>query len=155
MNAWNEQEARLEDLIPLIEEQLAKGLRVRFAPYGVSMRPLLREGIDSVVLAPVRERLKKYDIPLYRRANGQYILHRVIKVEQGYTCIGDNQFTFENGVQHEQIIAVVSGIYRGERYCDVNNSFYKFYCRIWYFAFPMRRFLQRCINWLRYRLTKK
>ena len=152
MNALNEKTARLEEIIPLIEEQLGKGLNVRFAPYGVSMRPLLREGKDSVVLAPVTEKLKKYDIALYRRDNGQYILHRVVKVGETYTCIGDNQFTFENGVRHNQAIAVVSGFYRGERYCDINNIGYKLYCRIWYLAFPMRRFLRRCINWLRYHL---
>lgn len=155
MNALNEKTARLEELIPLIEEQLGKGLKVRFSPYGSSMRPLIREGRDSVVLAPAPEKLKKYDIPLYRRANGQFVLHRVIKAEETYTCIGDNLFSFEKEVQHGQIIAVVSGIYRSKRYYDVNNLFYKLYCRIWYIALPIRRFLQRCINWLRYHLKKK
>ena len=69
----------MEELVPLIREVLSNGQSVRFSPKGTSMLPMLRQGIDSVVLSPVTCRLKKYDIPLYQRDDGSYILHRIIK----------------------------------------------------------------------------
>ena len=49
----------VEELLPLILEQLAAGQTVKFAPYGVSMLPMLRQGVDTVVLAPMPGRPKK------------------------------------------------------------------------------------------------
>ena len=61
--------ASMDDLMPLIRERLAAGQSVRISPRGVSMRPMLREGLDSVTLSQPPTRLKKYDIPLYLRAS--------------------------------------------------------------------------------------
>ena len=84
----------MEDIMPLIREGLDAGRSVKIAPRGVSMLPMIRQGKDEVILSPPPPRLKKYDIPLYRRENGKYILHRVVKVGESYTCIGDNQFVY-------------------------------------------------------------
>ncbi|MBR4889214.1 MAG: S24/S26 family peptidase [Clostridia bacterium] len=125
---------RLEELMPLIQEQLASGHTVRFAPRGSSMRPMLRQGIDEVVLAAPPQRLKKYDLPLYQRENGQYVLHRVVRVEDGpsYTCVGDNQFALEPGVGPEQVIAVVTEFYRAGRCVSMQSMGYRLYCRLWH-----------------------
>ena len=77
---------QLDAMMPLLREQLDVGQQVRFSPRGTSMLPMLRPGIDSVVLRPLPEKLKKYDLPLYQRKNGQYVLHRVICAEDTYTC---------------------------------------------------------------------
>jgi hypothetical protein len=69
----------MAELVPLFQEQLEMGRSVRFAPRGVSMLPMLRPGLDTVVLSPAPERLRKYDLPLYRRDNGHYVLHRVVE----------------------------------------------------------------------------
>ena len=49
---------RMAQLMPLIRERLDAGQTVRFSPMGISMLPMLRQGIDSVVLSPVPEKLK-------------------------------------------------------------------------------------------------
>ena len=49
---------------------------------GVSMRPLIREGKDVLVIKKPAGRLKKYDIPLYKRDSGEYVLHRILKVRE-------------------------------------------------------------------------
>ena len=107
MQAETEYVTRLDALMPLIRERLEAGQTVRFSPMGISMLPMLRQGKDSVVLSPVPEKLKKYDLPLYRRPDGQYVLHRIAEVGDTYTCIGDNQFRMEPGVEHGQILALV------------------------------------------------
>ena len=59
MDSFAEKEYQLEQLMPLILKQLQSGGTVRFKPHGTSMLPMLREGIDSVVLSPLPEQLQK------------------------------------------------------------------------------------------------
>lgn len=135
--------------MPLIKEQLAMGQTVKFKPRGISMLPMLRQGIDNVILSPLPNKLRKYDLPLYQRENGKYILHRVVKVGETYTCIGDNQFELETGLRDDQMIALVTGFYRGEKFHSVNELGYHLYCRFWHYSRPLRHFWRRGIGWIR------
>lgn len=135
----NEYFVKMDSLMPLFREQLSRGQSIRFSPRGVSMLPMLRQGIDSVVLSPLPERLKKYDIPLYQRDNGQYILHRIVKVGDTYTCLGDNQFAEEKGVRPDQMIAVVTAFYRKDRMYKTDDVSYQCYCWLWHYSRGMRR----------------
>lgn len=129
-------------MIPLIEERIKSGGNVSFTPMGVSMYPMLRNGRDSVVLSPLPDRLKKYDVILYRRANGKYVLHRIIGVGEKYTCIGDNQYQKEKGIEHSQVIAVVSSFTRKGKEYSVNDFGYKLYCRVWHYTRALRKILR-------------
>lgn len=142
-------QTHMDDLIPLIREQLAAGHSVRFSPKGISMLPMLRQGKDSVVLSPMLEKLRKYDLPLYQRENGKYILHRVIRVGETYTCMGDNQFEEEPGVTDGQIVGVVTAFYRGEKRYGINQLSYRLYCVFWYHSRHMRHLWKRGIRFLR------
>lgn len=149
-----EQNVKLDDLMPLIREQLAADKTVRFAPRGQSMRPMLREGRDQVILAAAPPTLRKYDLPLYRRESGQYVLHRIVRVERSekgtvYTCIGDNQYALEKGIRHEQIIAVVTDFYRGGRQISMRHPMYFMYCRLWHYSRWPRRLLGGAIRRIR------
>lgn len=148
------QSVSLEQMMPLILERLSVGGTVEFSPHGISMLPLLREGRDSVILASPPKALKKYDIPLYRRADGSYVLHRVTEVASGtYTCIGDNQYHPERGVMDDEILAVAVAIRRGKRYLPVTSLSLALYAR-WihatrgprYFLFRVRRKLCRILG---------
>ena len=129
----------LDDLMPLIREQLDSGASVRIHPRGTSMLPMIREGIDSVVLSKLPEQPGKYDVILYQRENGQYVLHRLVGVGETYTFIGDNQFDLEKGIMHDQLIARVSSFYRGEKKITTDKLLYRFYCRAWYASRGVRR----------------
>jgi hypothetical protein len=155
MDSLHKKEWRLEQVMPLIREQLAKGQTVRFGPHGISMLPMLRQGRDKVVLSPVNGRLKKYDLPLYQRDDGHYVLHRVVAVGDTYTCIGDNQYELEHGIRDDQIIAVVTAFVRDEKEISVKNISYQIYCRVWHYLRPVkrlcgyiRRFLRRVKRFL-------
>ena len=133
------QQVRMEDMMPLMKEKLAGGQTVQFSPVGISMLPMLRQGRDCVILKSVTGRLRKYDIPLYQRDDGHYVLHRIVKVGENYTCIGDNQFRKEPGVRQDQLIAVVAGFTRDGDYRSVDALSYRVYCRFWYYSRPVRR----------------
>ena len=140
-----DREMPLAMLLPLIQERLAEGKSVRFAPKGTSMLPMLRQGIDSVVLSPLKGKLKKYDLPLYRRKDGSFVLHRIVKAGDIYTCIGDNQFQLEPGVRHEQMIGVVTAFYRDKKRWEVTSVAYWLYCRLWHGS----RFPRRVLLWIK------
>jgi len=128
-----------------MEETLQSGGEVAFTPAGNSMLPMLRDRQDKIILVTPPEKLKKYDIPLYRRENGQFVLHRVVVVKKdGYALCGDHQWQVEYGVRHDQVIAVVKAFYRGEKYVDCSASqVYRLYCMIWTRLFPARQLFFR------------
>ena len=140
----------LDDLMPLIRQQLAEGKSVSFTPTGISMMPMLHHNRDSVVISPVIGELKLYDIALYQRDNGDYVLHRMvgtsIVADEGsaaYTMLGDNQFIKEYGIRDDQIIGVVTEFTRDGRVHKVDEIGYKAYCRVWYHSRQFRYFLKR------------
>ena len=143
---------KMEQLMPLIQERLDAGQSVRFYPRGVSMLPMLRQDVDSVRIEPVSGPLRKYDLPLYRRDNGKYVLHRIVKTGETFTCMGDNQYLPEPNIRQDQIIAVVTAFYRGERMIPVTHPGYRLYCRLWHISRPLRRFWTRGMGWLRRQL---
>lgn len=133
--------ASMDELIPVILERLSAGQSVCFSPKGISMLPMLRQGIDTVTLSPLPTKLKKYDIPLYKRDNGKYVLHRVVSSGETYVCIGDNQFVKEYGVRQDQLLAVVTAFSRSSKTYSVNDFKYKIYCRFWHYTrFPRRAY---------------
>ncbi len=105
----------LAEYIPLIVEVIESGGEFRLYPRGTSMRPLLRQGIDSVAL--VRPgKLRRGDILLYVRPNGQYVLHRLMRKKRNGSLLfsGDNHRELEKGIADKDIIASVAAVYRGE-----------------------------------------
>ena len=118
----------------VIREVLESGGEFRMYPHGTSMRPLLRQGIHSVVLEKMKRAPKKNDILFYQRQDGSYILHRVWEVtDTGLTLVGDNQRMLEYGVTEEQIIGYVTRIYRGEKEIICVGLWYRMYLWLWQF----------------------
>ena len=123
---------QIEDIVPIIEEQLKSGGKVSFTPRGTSMLPLFRDNVDTVILATPEFALKKYNIVFYRRNNGQYILHRIVKVQKdSYKIRGDNQVVNEYGISKDNIIAVFVGFKRNGKEYTTANILYKIYSIIW------------------------
>ena len=148
-----EREVRMASLSPIMEEILAAGGSVELTVTGNSMRPMLLHKVSRVRLLPPRH-LSRGDLPLYRRDNGQYVLHRVVDVENDcYTCCGDNQWHLEPGIRQDQIVAVVSDFCRKTRWRAVSTRGYTCYWRIWVWIRPLRRLffggLRRIRRWMR------
>ncbi len=143
-----------KQLVPVMEEQLKSGKTVRFFPRGTSMLPLLREGWDSVTLKQLDRPLKRFDIAFYKRDSGQYVLHRVVKIKNSITCIGDNQYYYEKGLRPDQMIAVVCEFSRGDKTVSVTSPLYRIYCVLWHASRPLRHFCIRAIRKIK-RILKK
>lgn len=109
-----------------IEGELNRTGKILRTTIGTSMQPMLKERENIVVLEKAESVLKKYDIALYKRPNGQYVLHRVLKVrENDYIICGDNLWQKEI-VPHKWVLAYATGYYKDGNFISVND---KDYCR--------------------------
>jgi hypothetical protein len=140
----NNGEICLQEAFGVIEEILSGGGEFRMYPKGTSMLPIIVQGRDSVVLMRNTETpAKKHDIAFYLRKNGQFVLHRVMKIEKdgSYTMCGDNQTVLEKGIEKEQIIGYVSRLYKGEKERNMRSISYRLY--IFFYCFmPLRKVIR-------------
>ena len=122
-----------------IERQLAEQGFYVSTTVGMSMWPMLRNRRDRVIILPLGdERLKKYDLPLYRRPDGKYILHRVIGVREGkYIIRGDHTYVKEH-IPDEWILGYVSEFYRKGRHILASSRWYRCYAAVWNALYPLR-----------------
>ena len=136
------------NVIGNIEHQLREEGVYVSTTVGYSMWPMLRNRRDRIiVVAKGEERLKKWDLPLYRDPDGRYVLHRIIDVKDGYYIIrGDNTFVKEK-IPEEWILGYVSEFYRGEKHIFSNQKSYRFYAVLWQRIYFLRLLLHkaRCL----------
>lgn len=96
---------------------------------GDSMMPLLRNRRDMVKIISVNGTLKKYDLPLYKRPTGEYVLHRIVKVKKDhYLICGDNRL-YREKVPFDWIIGITETIYKDDREISVNDPQYVKYVK--------------------------
>ncbi len=121
------------------EDVIAHGGRLVYTNVGDSMLPLIRQGRDLLIIEKPHGRLKKYDVPLYRRDSGQYVLHRVLKVrDSDYVICGDNRYNKEYGITDRHIIGVLTAVVRDGREIPVTALRYRLYVHLWCDFFPVR-----------------
>ncbi len=131
----------MEMLSPLLIEILAAGGSAEITVSGISMYPMLRDGISQVRLTAAAD-LHVGDLPLYRRENGAYVLHRIVGRDgEKFICCGDNQWHIETGVERTQIVAVVTDFKRTERWRSCDSRVYRLYVWLWIRLRPLRRLL--------------
>lgn len=110
------------------EDELRRTGRLIYTNVGDSMQPLIRQDRDLVVIEPAKGRLKRNDVPLYRRDSGQYVLHRILRVRaQDYVLCGDNRTGKETGITDRQIVGVLTAVIRGGKTLSVHSLRYRLY----------------------------
>ncbi len=138
------------------ENEINRSGKLVYTNVGDSMKPLIRQGKDLLIIEKADVRLKKYDVPLYRRDSGQYVLHRILKVrENDYIICGDNRWQKEYGITDRHIIGVLTAVVRnGNHAISVSSMRYRIYVHIWCDLFPLRALALRGYYYLKKRLKK-
>lgn len=113
-----------------IEETLLKDGFIVTPVKGTSMMPMLSARTDKAVIEKLSGTLSRGDVVLYKRKNGAYVLHRLVKTgKKGLVFCGDNHFALEYGITPDMCLGVLKGYFRGENYVDLSKSrkygFYK------------------------------
>ena len=141
-----------EDAI-CMEQALKKQGKIVTVPVGISMWPMLKNRRDHIVILPVSKPLRKYDVPMYhRKGSKHFVLHRIIKVRKdgGYVICGDNLWRKEYDVTDQDIVGVLAGFFKGQRYIDCEtNRWYHAYVYTWRFLYPFRC----CLLWTKMLLS--
>lgn len=127
---------------------------------GISMRPMLHQGRDNIIVVKNTQRLKKYDVAVYLLKSGKYVMHRVIEVyDDHYIFMGDN-LKMREYVTDDMICGKLVGYFKkGKRYIDCeDNKLYKFYSKLVVLLIPIRPitiFINRCFAYIENHLMKR
>jgi hypothetical protein len=140
-------------LIPeYFEDYLQRNKEVLFTPSGVSMRPFIEGGRDSVIMERVSKPPRKGDILLAQVTtlcgNRTYVLHRLIRMEgETYVLQGDGNLQGEERCRYGDLIGRVAAILTpsGKRK-PLTRGF------LWHALFPLRPFLLKIYrhSWLKW-----
>lgn len=141
------------------EDVIERDGRLIYTNVGDSMRPLIRQDRDILIIEKPVGRLKKYDVPLYKRDSGQYVLHRILKVrERDYVICGDNRYSKEYGITDRHIIGVLTAVVRDGKEIPITDWRYRLYVHLWCDFFPIRVFIlkaRKFPKWLKRKYEKK
>lgn len=130
-------------IFPFISELFELGQSVRLPVSGDSMNPFLYDGIDSVELTKGSfEQISRGDIVMIQRADGCYVMHRVIKKEiDSIYMVGDAQQWIEGPLYPEQLVAVVTAIWHRNKRIPCSNQWWRFLAWLWLCLRPYRYFI--------------
>lgn len=106
---------------------------------GSSMVPFLHNG-DTVYLNAPPEKLRKGDVVLYTRNNGDYVLHRIWKVNRDGSMImvGDAQQFLETVPSRKRICGIaVAALHKNKR-ISPRCFHWWFYRHVWLWLLPWR-----------------
>ena len=100
-----------EIFIPEIARLVAEGKQVLFTPTGVSMRPFIEGGVDSVTLVRADD-LQVGDIVLAEIQPQHYVLHRIYALQdEQVTLMGDGNLYGQEHCTRSRLLAKVCAIH--------------------------------------------
>lgn len=135
----------------LISDELEKNGEISFVLLGRSMLPLIRDGKDTITLVKPKKAIRCGDVIFYRRENGQFILQRVMFVNNGNLVVrGDNQWDNEYNVRQNQIVGVLKNFERDGKIHNVNDRDYLTYVKF----LPLIRLVRKTYYNLKSRVYK-
>ena len=123
-----------------IGEALKTSPEVSTLTKGASMRPMLREHRDIVVIERISGDLRVGDVVAYPGVNGTYTIHRIVRIKKGDLIIrGDNNTFTEFDIKKEDIVGILKEFYREGKYinCKTDKG-YKIYTKYIILSYPFR-----------------
>jgi len=128
-------------LFPEIDRLLREGREVVFTPEGLSMRPFIQGGRDSVTLVRP-DTIAVGDILLCETAPKRYILHRLIAIDgERLTLMGDGNLAGTEHCLRRNVIGKVTAITRPDGRTRRPGK-----AILWRRLLPFRRWLLKIYN---------
>lgn len=127
-----------------VEQILAQNGFYAAPVHGISMLPLLCEHRDVVYIEPAKT-IRKLDVVLFRRDNGQLVLHRVLKTDadnQRLLVSGDNDRVTEQ-IAYSQVLGVMTSFCRKGKTVSASAISHRVYARLWNATLPTKLLLQK------------
>ena len=133
------------EYVDMLRNLTESGNTVNMLISGNSMAPFLIHQRDYIYFEKPKRELKKGDPVFYQRDNGQYIMHRICRVnpDGSYDMIGDNQRGIEKGIRRDQIFALIIMIKRKDKLIKPGDLWWEFFSKIWVNIIPCRGIVQK------------
>ena len=126
----------------MLRDLVNEGKECRLLISGSSMAPFLVHERDSILFSKPDRELRRGDMVFYQRDNGQFVMHRILKVKpEGLYIIGDAQTEVEGPVKPEQVFARVTKVNRKGKWVGPGNFWWWFFSTVWLRLFPIRRLI--------------
>lgn len=127
--------------MPVCKELLEQGRSISITITGNSMQPFLAHGRDQIIIEKPMRDLKKGDMAFYQRINGEYVMHRICRVENqtSFWFVGDAQIAKEGPIGRNQIFGLITAVKRKEKWIYPGMFCWEFYRIVWLNMFPLRR----------------
>ena len=135
----------VDTYMPVLCELLAQGKEVSLTITGNSMSPFMAHGRDEIMISPPDGCWKKGDMAFFRRINGQYVMHRICRVDGEGNCffVGDAQQYIEGPVCPEQIFGKITKVKRKGKWIGPGDFWWEFFEHVWIHMIPVRRGLMK------------
>lgn len=138
-----------EEYLGILKELTEKGEKVNLLITGNSMSPFLIHLRDQVYFEKPGRPLKRGDIVFYQRSNGQYIMHRICRIDKsGYYMAGDAQTEIEGPLSRQQIFALVTAARRKEKLEQPGTFWWEFFEHVWISCIPLRPVVRSLYVWI-------
>lgn len=126
-----------------VRELLSEGKDVPLLITGNSMSPFFVHKRDWIQISPVLHPLKKGDMAVFQRKNGQYVMHRIHHLDRKkrYYFVGDGQTEIEGPVEKEQVFGLITQVVRKNKKLGANSFWWIFFEKIWLNIVPVRPFI--------------
>lgn len=113
-------------------EILQMGKTIVIPVKGMSMKPFLQEDRDRVELKSADDcDLQPGDIVLFSRRSGGYVLHRLVRQENGLWIIQGDNCNYVEHVHPTQIQALALRAERNGKWIGPESAVWQFYASMW------------------------
>lgn len=111
---------------------------------GNSMAPFLIHERDYIHFKKPNRPLVRGDMVFYQRKNGQFIMHRIWKIDgEDFYMVGDAQQEIEGPIERQQIFALVTRVRRKGKWVEPGDFWWEFFASVWIKMVPARHLLMR------------
>lgn len=126
--------------MPVLREILSTGKEVSLTITGNSMSPFMVHGRDEILISPPAGSWKKGDMAFYQRSSGQYVMHRICRVDQEGNCffVGDAQMVIEGPIEPSRIFGKITSVKRKGKWIGPGDFWWEFFEHVWLNMIPLR-----------------
>lgn len=137
-------EISTEQYISMLRQLVNEGRDVSLLVSGSSMAPFICHHRDTIYFGKPNRPLRRGDMVFFQRDDGQFVMHRILRVRpEGYYIIGDNQTEVEGPVRRDQIFAIVKQVTRKGKTLKPGDFWWDFFEKVWIRIIPLRRLFVR------------